>query len=282
MDASKIRGIVNEVNPPVKGKPMTLTKELSGEIAQSIPFWAPLLRNRDIRSAEGGDEYVTGLIETFSRIYSGLKAANAHGVLSKIDLETLYSLDAELSKSDMGLPDEYPALEMANVSTMGSFGAGVLVAYALLETAIAIGEGAQGQPAAGPPPSLGAPQEEPGQSLADELLAGLPEETSTPVTAPPSPPPAPSEPAAPAEPAFIRDNWKPDAARPLPVPIMTLGIYRTDTGLLVKGGLPATLSGAAEAYGLVRGIFGTDANISMSPTGLQFTIPLTTQKGGTS
>jgi hypothetical protein len=280
MDDSKIRGIVNEVNPPVKGKPMTITKELSGEIAAATPFWAPLLRNRDIRGAEGGDEYITGLIETFSRIYSGLKAANAHGVLSKIDLDTLYSLDAELSKSDMGLPDEYPALEMANVSEMGSFGGGVLMAYALLETALAIGEKAGGPPAGEPPPSIGAPQVDPGQSLADELLAGLPEETSTPVTAPPPPPPPAPEKTA--EPPFIRDNWQPDVAQPLPVPIMTLGIYRTDTGLLVKGGIPATLSGAAEAYGLVRGIFGTDANISMGPTGLQFTIPLATQKGGTS
>lgn len=270
MDANEIRKIVNEVNPPVRGKPMSLTKEISAEIAQVIPFWADLLRKRDIREAEGGDEYVTGLIETFSRIYTALKARNAHGVLAPLDLPSLYSLDTELTKSDMGLPDEYPALEMAGVKEMGSFGAGILIAYALFETALAV----DGNPRTTPAPPAPPPGEEPVQSLVDDLLAGLPEETSIPTAAPPKPE------AVAKKPSFM--DWDYDAKKMTPAqvaPMMIVGIFPTANGIMVKGELPSTLSGVAQAYNIVQTIFGLDANISMGPKGPEFSFTYL-QEGG--
>jgi hypothetical protein len=271
MDANEIRKIVNEVNPPVKGKPLTLTTELSGEIAKAIPFWAALLRKRDIREADGGDDYVTGLIETFSRIYTALKARNAQGILAPLDLDTLYNLDAELQKSDMGLPDEYPALEMIAVKEQGSFGAGTLMAYALFETALAIlaGPGATDTRAARAPAP---PQEEAPVSLVDDLLAGLPEDETSytprlgePVPTPrelaPEPDPTPAPPPAPSA-AQVRPAQQP--------PLMSLRIYTTANGIVVKGDLPATLYGVSQAYNVVATIFGQDANISTGPNGLEF------------
>lgn len=272
MDANEIRKIVNEVNPPMRGKPMTLTKEISGEIAQVIPFWADLLRKRDIRDAEGGDEYVTGLIETFSRIYTALKARNVHGVLAPLDLPSLYSLDTELTKTDMGLPDEYPALEMAGVKEMGSFGAGILMAYALFETALAI----DGNPKTPVPKPQAAPQPEESQSLVDDLLAGLPEETSSPprlgaaVTAMTAmTPPNLAGKGVPVnpEPARVRPPQTP--------PLMTLRVYTTANGIEVKGDLPSTLYGVSQAYNVVAEIFAQDANIVMGPTGLEFSFAYT-------
>lgn len=272
MDTNEIRALVNkDVNPPVKGKPMTLTKELSGEIARTAPFWAPLLRNRDIRSADGGDEYVTGLIETFARIFSIMKERGVQAYLSNIELDTFYNLDAELQKDDMGLSDEYPALEMADVKSMGPFGAGILMAYALFETALAV---------QGPAPTTAPPRVAEkevfdagvSQSLMDDLTAGLPEnETSN-----PEPNPVPAQKSVMM--AWSEANQK--AMRPVvTTPLMLVGIYPTPNGVMVKGELPLTLSGVAQAYNIVKTIFGLDANISMGPNGLEFSFAYV-QEGG--
>ena len=283
MDANEIRKIVNEVNPPVRGKPLTLTTELSAEIAQVSPFWKDFLRKRDIRDAEGGDEYVTGLIETFSRIYTALKARNVHVVLAPLDLPSLYNLDTELSKSDMGLPDEYPALEMAGVKDMGSFGAGILMAYALFETALAV-DGNPKKPAPKPP---AAPQAEAPQSLVDDLLAGLPEdETSSPAPTenigpmkgtPVRPPSSKTEKKS----SFLDWNFDPQMGRSQPAPLMLLGVYPAADGILVRGEIPPTLAGAAQAYNVVQVLFGRDANISAGPRGLEFSFAYP-QEGGPS
>lgn len=286
MEANEIRKIVNEVNPPIRGKPMSLTKELSSEISNTVPFWAALLRKRDIRDAEGGDEFITGLIETFSRIYTALKAKGAQGILTPIDLDTLYNLDTELSKSDMSLPDEYPALEMVDIKGQGSFGAGTLMAYALFETALAVlsGPGATDTGTAHTP----APQtKEPIQSLVDDLLAGLPEETSSPTPTentgpmgktPVSPPSSKTE----EKPSFLDWNFDPQSVRPAATPpAMVLEIYITTEGIKVRGKLPPTLHGAAQAYNIVSTIFKTDANIVMGPGGPEFTFTYA-QEGGQS
>jgi len=290
MDVAEMRKIVNEVNPPLRGKPMTLTKELSSEIAAAVPFWAPLLKSRDIRDTEGGDEYVTGLIETFGRIYMALKARGVHGSLYTLDLDTLYNLDAELQKNDLGLPDEYPALEMAAVKEMGAFGAGILMAYALFETALAV----NGSSTA--PKAIQIPQQDPMQSLMDDLTAGLPEvETSepqvdgspTPVEFDPesevkhAPPLMTLTPGGPTRPATLGWSWGAAQAQTPLAPLMILGIYPSENGLVVRGELPPTLSGAAQAYNVIKAIFGLDANIHMGTKGLEFSFAYVT-KGGRS
>jgi hypothetical protein len=277
MDANAIRDfVVKEADPPVQGKGTTLDSDLSLEISKLVPFWAPLLRDRDIRDGEGGDAYVTGLIEAFSRIYRVLKEKGVHRILNTLELETLYSLDAELAKSDLGLADEYPALEMADVKSQGSFGAGVLMAYALFETAVAVTNGpVDAKYTKGITPST-APQksqEAEVQSLADDLLAGLPEEE----TSIPQPEPTPVAQPPGKKLAGMWTRWDFQQEPATQGPLMLLGIYPSENGLMVRGELPPTLSGASQAYNIVKAIFGVDANIHMGQKGLEFSFSFMTK-----
>ncbi len=278
MDVKRIRAIVNEVNPPVKGKPMTLTKELSNEIAKTTPFWEALLRKRDIREAEGGDEYVTGLIETFSRIYTALKEGAVHGALAALDLDTLYRLDAELQQGDLGLLDEYPALEMAGVKELGSFGAGILMAYALLETALAILSDVD---APSTKKTATSPPQEDTQSIIGDLLTDLPEEVPNQQIAPASTKDESYRPVLTENPEPTQDkpannwfkNWdfNNESVTTRQVPLIVLGIFPTEDGIVVRGDLPPTLSGAAQVRDFVKTIFNRDdADISMGARGLEF------------
>jgi len=292
MDANEIRKIVNEVNPPTKGKTgsLTLTADLSGEIAQVTPFWSALLRNRDIRDSEGGDEYITGLIEAFARIYVALKTRNLHGMLAPLDLDTLYSLDTNLQQNDMGLADEYPALEMVNVKEMGAYGAGVLMAYALFETALAVKDST----APGTAPDA--------QSLADDLLAGLPEDETSNEKTVSSANTDPnigqrieigSTPLVQLQPGSASrtdgfsqatsSDWSPHAKlTPAKAPLVTIGIFRTQDGLELRGSLPQTMLEMSEAYSAIRSIFGAvNPGIRLGDNGLEFYVEFVqSQRGG--
>jgi len=279
MDPNALRDFVNkEVDPPAKGKPMTLSKELSNEIASAIPFWAPLLRDRDIRGTDGGDEYVTGLIEAFSRVYSALKNHGAQTVLGVLDLDTLYNLDAELQSSDLGLLDEYPALEMASVKQMESFGAGILMAYALFETAIAVAGG--NAPKTAPAVQKEAP--EPVTGLMEDLMAGLPEEeTSKTAQSATTPPDFTLNQKGPVSPSFLNWNFDNEHARTSIAPLMVLGVFPEKDGIVVRGELPHSLGGIAQAHQIVSALFGVDASVYMGQRGPEFAIRYPT-KGGRS
>jgi hypothetical protein len=293
MEAKRIREIVNEVNPPTKGKGMSITSELSAEIARTTPFWAALLRKRDLRDAEGGDEYVGGLLETFSRIYTALKSHGTQGILTALDLDTLYNLDAELQKNEMGLCDEYPALELVDVKSQGTFGAGTLMAYALLETAIAIVDSPKGQRQPEPAQTIGSVEENtlmsevsealaPAQSLVDDLMAGLPEEGSQPP--PPAPGPQNPPPSTPLNTADLQ-GWAEDAHRAAEQmaaqPVFTLNGYATPDGYEIRGDVPPSLGAAARTFDLIYAIFRRDAIlIPAKHGGLEFSIHIPAKIGG--
>lgn len=283
MDAKVIRAIVNDVNPPIQGKPMQLTKELSSEIAGTTPFWAALLKKRDIRDADGGDEYVTGLIETFGRIYAGLKAKGMQSVLVPLALDTLYTLDEELQKNDMGLSDEYPALEMIDVKAQGAFGGGILMAYALLETAIAI-MGGKKQQRPGMLPELTENRQDPGsdlsQSLAEDLLVGVPEETATPVD--PAPGPQNPPPSQPANPRF--SEWSAEAQKAVEQlaaqPQFSLNVYFVDDGFEIRGDVQPNLRAAARTFDLIYALFNRDARLVPGKHGgLEFSLHIASDRG---
>lgn len=265
MDVNEIRDAVNKGVTPPKSGVMTITRELSNEIAKVCPFWSPVIRDRDLQNSEGGDEYVSGLIETFSRIYTVLKERSLEAILNPLGLNTVYGLDKMLNEGDLGLFDEYPALELAGVREMGSFGGGILMAFALLETALSLTEGKVGReplPEKSDHRKIAGPPDPEAVSLVDEILGKS----------------VPSDEPDHSEKTRANFREKPDVMKlshqelRKEAPIMLLGIFPSANGIIVKGELPRTLSGMAQSYNIVKAIFGVDATVSMGEHGLEFRI----------
>lgn len=264
MHPENIRRLILEVDPPGSKKDLTVNKEDESALSE-IPFWKPLFK--DFQPGEGADEFYLGIFETFVRFYRTLRAANCAQVLHDLALEDVYAADTELREGRSTITDEYPTLEMMGVTAKGAFGAGICLAYALLEKALekmdAAEERLQNKP----------PIVETGGAA--ELVEIFEEPSGG------NDPPFGDAAYAPLGGSLnnLKDHEKmktmvktlvvPSKAKPLPA--CTLQIYKMDgDAWRLEGDVMPTMKAVAETYEVVKALFDVDPSLEKGTTGFVF------------
>jgi len=134
MSPDEVRKVVGGVIPPKNTGESTATRNERIEISQMCPFFGAIVKGEE-KGVER-DGFLSGLSETFVRIWRALTTSGYQSVIAGLELKDLYAADERLRNAGTSMLEaEYPYIEM-HVPGKDQFGAGVRAAYGILEFAL--------------------------------------------------------------------------------------------------------------------------------------------------
>lgn len=134
MRPNEIREVVGGVIPPKDQKEVTATTEEREEISKMCPFFGSIVKGEEKGIERDG--FLSGLTETFVRIWRALTENGYQALVSGLELNDLYAADKQLSETGTTMLEaEYPYISM-HVPGNDQFAAGVRAAYGIVEFTI--------------------------------------------------------------------------------------------------------------------------------------------------